>query len=135
MSLTLETFIIIFIVALIIAMYLMYAKLGKFLDSARKDLTRLTDEVDRLTKDVSEVKSKIIITMEMTDKVAAQASDVIVGVKKQADRLNDAVEPVINLVNGFYHRIAPPVRQTAGVISGLTKAINTFFERTTQKKA
>ncbi len=115
-------------------MFLMYFKLGKFIDSFRNDLSKLTGEVNTLTRDVSDVKEKIIDTMDLADKVVAQSSNIVDNVKIQSDRLNDAINPLINLVNGFYHRIAPPVRQSAGVIAGVSKAINTFFDKTTQKK-
>lgn len=135
MSETLEIFIMVLIIAIIIVMFLMYSKLGKFLDSARQDINRLIDEIDSLTNDVTEVKQKVNVTIEIVNKITDKTSQIVSDAQTQLHKVYNAAEPYYNLANDVYEKIAPPAKQTAGMIAGFFKGLNTFFSRVSQKDA
>ncbi len=135
MSETLEIFIMVLIIAIIIVMFLMYSKLGKFLDSARQDINRLIDEIDALTNDVTEVKQKVNVTIEIVNKITDKTSQIVSDAQTQLHKVYNAAEPYYNLANDVYEKIAPPAKQTAGMIAGFFKGLNTFFSRVSQKDA
>lgn len=132
MSTTLEIFLIIFIFVLIIISILAYSKLTKFLDSLRVNISTLTGTVDKLASDVTDVKEKLMDLTENADKIIVNANDIVGEVKVQTMRVSQSIDPFVSLINGFYHRVASPVRQTAGVLSGAAKAINHFFARVSE---
>lgn len=135
MSETLEIFIMVLIIAIIIVMFLMYSKLGKFLDSARQDINRLIDEIDALTNDVTEVKQKVNVTIEIVNKITDKTSQIVSDAQTQLHKVYNAAEPYYKLANDVYEKIAPPAKQTAGMIAGFFKGLNTFFSRVSQKDA
>lgn len=135
MSETLEIFIMVFIVALIILMFLMYSKLGKFLDSVRQDINRLIDEIDILTNDVTEVKEKVNDTIEIVNSITEKTNQIVAEAQNQMYKVYSATEPYYYLANDVYEKIAPPAKQSASMIAGFFKGLTTFFSKVSQKNA
>jgi len=129
MTPTLEFVIIVAICVIVVFTVLFFMKISKTLDSVQANLDQLTGSFAVAVKDIGEIKSQAVTSMQMIDKSAIEFIEVTNDIQEQIRTISGTFDPLIGLVNAVTERVSPPVMQMTGMISAASKAINAFVNR------
>ncbi|MGE5481013.1 MAG: hypothetical protein ACM3U1_11390 [Chloroflexota bacterium] len=139
--------VILFIILAIVAIFV-FLRVGGILGEAQKAIGNVSetivmlknrlmvtlDEVSDLQRalqvtlrDIGEIKDSTIIALREVSELSDQIENTLARTEQRAESVFRIFDPMKDLVNSVYYKIAPPVMNTASVISASGKAINTFM--------
>lgn len=104
------------------------------LNSMRKLSDDATKSLFMLTKDINEIKFKLIESLENIDNTAKQISLSTQLMEEDVNSVTSMFKPFNELANVVYDKISPPIIQTATLISAISKAVNVFTNLLSGKK-
>jgi predicted PurR-regulated permease PerM len=126
-----------------------------FLSKAMKIINDTTKNLDKITENVSVLKTRLMITLEEMSETRKDLSELkekslehlnhwkttsdkanmlIDNVNNGTDRVLSSIEPYERLVNRSYNRIAPPIDKATTVFSALFKAVEVFSSKLNSRK-
>ncbi|MBI5326063.1 MAG: DUF948 domain-containing protein [Ignavibacteriae bacterium] len=94
--------------------------------SMRKLSDDATRSLDMLTKDVRELKEKLIESLENLDDTAKLIGISTQKMEEDVNSVTSILKPFNKLAADVYNKISPPIIQTATLISAISKAISVF---------
>ena len=83
-------------------------------DSLNKLSTEFTKSLNDISKDVNELKSKIINSLSNVDILTNQLSTTSKKIEAEADAIFNLFEPMHKLIHDIHQRIAPPLTKEIG---------------------
>ena len=105
-----------------------FIKLTKDVNASMQILSHeVSHSLKNITKDINELKDKILISLEVLDKTALQISDSTQKIEREANEVLNIFTPFKALANLAFERIAPPVNKFSLLFSATTKALNAFM--------
>ncbi|MER3327941.1 MAG: hypothetical protein RIF34_00070 [Candidatus Kapaibacterium sp.] len=126
-----------------------------FLSKTMKVINDATKNLDKITENVSVLKTRLMITLEEVSETRRDITDLkekslehlnhwkvtnekanklLDNVNVGADKVIHAIEPYERLINRSYDRIAPPIDKATTVFSALFKAIEVFGSKLNSRK-
>jgi len=130
MDLTIQIISLVALVAFIVLT--VYAVIS--LNSMRKLSDDATKSLFMLTRDINELKLKLIESLENLDTTAKQISLSTQLMEEDVNSVTSMFKPFNELANVVYDKISPPIIQTATLISAISKAVNVFTNLLSGKK-
>jgi len=120
--------IIALVVLIILAIFAMTT-----LSSFSKLMKETSFSIDRMSKDINELKDKIIITLSNLDDTSRQLTLSSQNIERETVGILEMFQPFKHLLNDLYYKIGGPLMQAATIVSASTKAFNVFTNFLTKK--
>ncbi len=130
MDLTIQIISLIALVAFIVLT--VYAVIS--LNSMRKLSDDATKSLNMLTRDVNELKTKLIESLGNLDFTAKQIGSSMQMMEVDVNSVTGIFKPFNKLATDVYDKISPPIIQSATLISAISKAISVFASVLVSKK-
>jgi|APTNR8051073442_1049403.scaffolds.fasta_scaffold04747_4 formyltetrahydrofolate synthetase len=126
-----------------------------FLSKTLKVFNEATKNLDKITENITVLRTRMMITLEEFTEVRKEVSDIkekalehlnhwkttsdktnnlIDNINDGASNVINAIEPYERLINRSYDRIAPPIDKATTVFSALFKAIEVFGSKLNSRK-
>jgi methyl-accepting chemotaxis protein len=96
---------------------------GNTIDNFAKSVT---DSMDKINKDISELKVELVESLETMNTAVWKASETISSIHNEFDRVATITHAFEGLATQVYNVIAPPINKTTLLISALTKGSKAF---------
>ncbi|TAL71129.1 MAG: hypothetical protein EPN82_00500 [Bacteroidetes bacterium] len=130
MDLILQIISLIALIAFIVlAIYAVFS-----LISFRKLSDDAAHSLNMLTRDVNELKVKLIDSLENLDNTAKLIGTSTQKMEEDVNSVTGILKPFNKLASDVYDKISPPIIQTATLISAISKAISVFASVLVTKK-
>ncbi len=140
-ALTSLTFLVVYVIIFL-------SKTMKIINDATKNLDKITEnvtvlktrlmitleEVSETRRDITDLKEKSLEHLNHWKTTSEKANSLIDNVNDGADKVIHAIEPYERLINRSYDRIAPPIDKATTIFSALFKAIEVFGSKLNSRK-
>lgn len=124
-----------------IVVILLFAGILIVLFSLVKYVRKLSTKVDSFTKELSDVKPKVIETVEKINFLADSLTTVTNNVNDNIDvlgtvvnKVKDTADSIIEFEQKIQNTIEPPVMDTLSTISAVTAGVKTFIDKWKESK-
>ncbi|OGU11936.1 MAG: hypothetical protein A2X61_13520 [Ignavibacteria bacterium GWB2_35_12] len=104
------------------------------LNSMRKLSDDAARSLNTMTRDINELKVKLIESLENLDNTAIQIGSSTQRLEEDVNSVTGIFKPFNKLATDVYNKISPPIIQSATIISAISKAINVFANVLVSKK-
>jgi uncharacterized protein YoxC len=133
---------------LVVYIIIFLSKTMKVINDATKNLDKITenvtvmktrlmttlDEITEVRKEISDLKEKALDHLDHWKLTSEKTNNLIDNVNESATKVQQSIEPYERLINRSYDRIAPPIDKATTVFSALFKAIEVFGSKLNSRK-
>ncbi|MBL8008285.1 MAG: hypothetical protein JNJ56_12205 [Ignavibacteria bacterium] len=112
-----------------------------FLFRVISSVKNLTDRVGKFSGEFSDIKPKILETIEKVNKLSENVNSVVTKVNENVDvletvvyKVKDTADSIIEFEKKIHQRIEPPVMETLSTITAVSAGIKTFIDTWKNKK-
>lgn len=104
------------------------------LNSMRQLSDDATRSLNMMTRDINELKIKLIESLENIDNTSKQIGSTTQKLEEDINSVTGMLKPFNKLATDVYDKISPPIIQSATLISAISKAISVFASVLVSKK-